>query len=192
MTVGMNTSFLPPVVAMASVQQAPRCAWGCATPMEPFASSAWRCVDCGALAFPEEPKGNAALVDTTIPDAMADVIAMLQGLVERLADYTEDVQLPATTPLVAFQDAIRFEANVRRCLGLLRSKPLESHANAVHATAIEAAARICERRSHSLFHESRDTAASLEATKCAVAVRRLADRAKLLDRPELTAPREAV
>ena len=71
---------------------------------------------------------------------------------------------------------------------LLSADVLTQHSNAVHTTAIEAAARMCERRGHSLAHDSGNLTAALEAGKCATAIRRLRDRATLADQPALTAP----
>lgn len=56
----------------------------------------------------------------------------------------------------------------------------------VHATAIEAAARICDGRARSQFIDSMNPGAGLEASKCAHAIRRYATRASLAVRPELT------
>lgn len=186
---GMAMSFLSPVAAMASVQQSPICAFGCAMPMQPLpdAPEVWRCSGCGCIAMPRNKADTTTAVD--VPDVISNAIGILQSAAELLGDYNQDVALPMATPHISFQHAIQLEASVRRVIGLLRSEPLSKHADAVHAIAIEAAARICLARAQSLFNDSHDPHASLEAQKCATALRRIATRADLAARPELTAPR---
>jgi hypothetical protein len=192
MALGLNLSSFDasPVSAMASTQYSPSCPWGCSLPMQPVPDTdAWRCTGCGCMAVRKDAV-TADVVDEVPADAIADSIALLEAVVKCLAFFTTDTVLPANTPLVSFASAIAIENRVRSTLGLLRSAPITSHANAVHAVAIAAAARVCDSRARSLYHESNDVTASLEAKKCATAIRRIAERVELTSRPELVAPQE--
>lgn len=193
------TLHVAPASAMASVQQSPMCAWGCAYPMQPVpdAPDTWRCAACGCIAMRDAvAPGTAAPTRPTQPahrlsDEAADAIFAIVSTLEILDARTREPVSWGSTMVVSYGDAIIIATRLRMALGLLRSSVLDIDAEAVHATAIEAAARVCENRSHSLYHESHQLVASLEAQKCARAVRAIRTAGALARRPSLTATRSA-
>lgn len=182
----------PPACAMASVQSEPRCPYGCALPMQPVpdAADTHRCPGCGAIVarLGELPD------DTRLAPTPADDVALALAALETARDilgeyeYVPDDFARLERAVVSAADAIQVEGLVRAAITRLTAAPLASHAEAVHALAIEAAAAVCERRGRSLFYDSANALASLEARKCATAVRKLRPRAVLVGRPELLTP----
>jgi hypothetical protein len=107
-----------------------------------------------------------------------------------LERFAGDAAAAAQVPFVPFGIAVGIERAVRRALEQLQSEPIDSLADAVHDTAVEAAARICDGRARSQQIESKSPLCALEATKCAAAIRqRLHARDALRLSPELSAPR---
>lgn len=139
---------------------------------------------------PDAARARTSAIEAAIAELerAADLFARLPHN-ETLQRYSYDLTAAAGVPFVPFGDAVAIERAVRRALEQLRSEPIDSLADAVHATAVEAAARICAGRARSNQVESKSPLAALEATKCAAAIRqRLHARDALRLAPELTAP----
>ena len=123
-------------------------------------------------------------------DIIADALHGLRVCLDTLESYTwplasADGTLPHLTSIDP-QDVADITEELATIVQSLSGEAIDALLEDTHATAIEAAARVCEGRSLSLVEDSKQPAFGLEATKCATAIRRISTRAELARRPELT------